>query len=313
MKIMKSKFRRMKKASWVLLCVVLFALLASLGITFHSFVTAQIAGQGLEVSPPSQEVAIDPGKTVTIKAKIHNRSNNTLPMSVRVEDFTAKGDQGQIELNSNSPYSVASWTKITPSTFSLGPGDDQEVTATITAPKDAAGGHFGSFVFSVTPANQDKNAATVSQEIASLFLVKVSGPVDEKLSIQSFAAPQYSEFGPVPFNITFNNGGNVYVKAFGLINVTDMFGKKVEDIVVPGTNVFPQANRVVTADLDKRFLFGNYTATALMYYGSQNQSINATTTFFVFPTRIVAIVLIVLFLLYLMRKRIGKALKALFG
>ncbi|MGI8419980.1 MAG: hypothetical protein ACR2LN_05055 [Candidatus Levyibacteriota bacterium] len=303
----------MKQASWVFLWVVLFLLLGSLGFTFCNYVTAQIAGQGLEVSPPSQEAAIDPGKTITIKAKIHNRSNNTLPMNVHIEDFTAKGDQGQIALNSNSPYSIASWTKVAPKTFSLSPGADQEVIATITAPRDGAGGHFGSFVFSVTPDNQDKNAATVSQEIASLFLVKVSGPVNEKLTIKSFSAPGYSEFGPVPFNLTFNNSGNVYVKTFGLINVTDMFGKKVEDVVVPGTNVFPQADRVVTADLNKRFLFGNYTATALMYYGSQNQSITATTTFFAFPARLAAIVLVVLLLLFLMRKRIGKALKTLFG
>ena len=302
----------MKKASRVILFVILFLLLGSLGLTYHNFVTAQVAGQGLEVSPPSQEVAIDPGKTVTVKAKIRNRSNTTLPISVHIEDFTAKGDQGQIELNSNSPYSVTSWTQVEPKSFSLSSGEEKEVTATITAPKDAAGGHFGSFVFSVTPENQTKNAASVSQEIASLFLVKVSGPVDEKLTIKSFSAPSYSEFGPVPFHLNFNNSGNVYVKTFGLINVTDMFGKKVADIVVPGTNVFPQANRVVNAELNKQILFGNYTATAIMYYGSQNQSITETTTFFAFPTRIAVIVLIVLVLLYLMRKRIGKALKALF-
>lgn len=310
---MKSKLRRMKKASWVLLYVILFVLLASLGITMRNYVTAQIPGQSLEVSPPSQEVSIDPGKTVTIRAKIRNHSNDTLPMSVRIEDFTAKGDDGQVALSSNSPYSITSWTNVTPKTFSLAPGGEKEVTATITAPKDAAGGHFGSFVFSVTPEEGTKNAASVSQEIASLFLTRVSGPVNEKLALTSLNAPSYSEFGPVPLQLKFNNSGNVYVKTFGLINVTDMFGKKVADIVVPATNVFPQAERVVKANLNKQFLFGNYSATAIMYYGSQNETLTATTNFFVFPTRIAAIILIVLLLLFLMRKRLGKALKALFG
>jgi hypothetical protein len=303
----------MKKKSLLFASIGLVLLMAAAVFSVHEYVTAQSAGQGLEVSPPSQEVAIDPGKTTIVKAKIRNKSNTTLPLSVHIEDFTAKGDQGQIELNSNSPYSVVSWTKVAPSSFSLAPGEEQEVTATITAPTDAAGGHFGSFVFSAQSGSQVKDAASVSQEIASLFLVRVSGPVDEKLSITSFSAPGYSEFGPVPFNITFTNGGNVYVKTFGLINVTDMFGRKVDDVVVTGTNVFPQADRVVSTNLNKKFLFGSYTATALMYYGSQNQSITATTTFFVFPTRIAVIVLVVLLLLYLMRKRLGKALKALFG
>lgn len=278
------------------------------------YVVAVDSGQGLEVSPPSQEVTIDPGKTITITAKLRNPGNSTLPIEVHVEDFTAKGDQGQVELTANSPYSIASWTKLSPTTFSLEPGAEQTVTATITAPKNAAGGHFGSFVFAVKSNATGGNVASVAQEIASLFLVRVSGPVTENLSIKSFSAPAYSEFGPVPFQIDFTNGGNVYVKTYGLINVTDMFGHKVTDIVVPGVNVFPQAERVVTATLSKRFLIGSYTANALLYYGSQQtQSINATTSFFVFPTRIAIALLVILIVLFLLRKRLSKAMKALGG
>ncbi|HZE86876.1 MAG TPA: hypothetical protein VE090_01580 [Methylomirabilota bacterium] len=290
-----------------------FVILVTAFILFRSFVTAQSAGQGLEVSPPSQEVTVDPGKTTVIKAKLRNRGNSTLPIQVHVEDFTAKGNEGQIELIANSPYSIASWAKVSSSTFQLGPGEEKEITATITVPQNAAGGHFGSFVFGIQPDKVTKgNGASLSEEIASLFLVRVSGPVTEKLTLKDFSTPNYSEFGPVPFKLTFANNGNIYVKTYGLINVTDMFGKKVADIVVPGVNVFPQAERVVTSSLNKRFLIGSYTATALMYYGSQTQSINATTTFFVFPTRIVGGILIVLLLLFLMRKRFKKAGKALF-
>lgn len=300
----------MKKKLLIISSLVL--LLGGAGFSFHNFVTAQVPGQGLEVSPPSQEVTIDPGDTTTVKAVLRNKSNKELPIDVRIEDFTAKGDEGQVELRKDSPYSVASWTNVTPSTFTLGPGEEQEVTATIKAPADAAGGRFGSFVFGAKNETAEENTTALSQEIASLFLVKVSGPVDENLSLKSIGAPQFSEFGPVPFDLTFANAGNVHVKAFGLINVTDMFGRKVADIVVPGTNVFPDAERVVKAQLPDRFLFGNYTATALMYYGSQNQSLTATTSFFVFPLRIAAIVLVVIILLFMMRKRLKKSMKALF-
>lgn len=307
-----NNLRGLKKSTWLLTFTA--AVLLSGGVIFslHHFVSAQSASQGLEVSPPSQEVSIDPGKTVTIKATIRNKGNSSLPMQVRVDDFTAKGDQGQVELSSNSPYSVTSWTNVTPNSFRLAPGDSQEVTATIKAPADAAGGRYGSFIFSVKPETPEAGAASVSQEIASLFLVKVSGPVDEKLSIASLHAPSFSEFGPITFDIGFKNAGNVHVKSFGLVNVTDMFGNKVADIVVPGTNIFPQADRIVKAQLNKQFLFGKYKATALMYYGSQNQNLSYSTTFFVFPVRIAAAILVVLVLLYLMRKRLKKASKALF-
>lgn len=299
------------KRYYIIFPIVAILVISSIILT-RDFVTAQSAGQGLEVSPPSQEVTIDPNGTTTIKAKLRNRSNNALPINVRVEDFTAKGDEGQVELTANSPYSVANWTKISPDSFTLEPGEEQEVTATIDAPSDAAGGRFGSFVFSVKPDETGGNAASVTQEIASLFLVKVNGPVDEKLTLKSFSASKFSEFGPVAMNLTFANEGNVHVKTFGLVNVTDMFGNKVADVVVKGTNVFPQAERSVKAMLDKQFLFGNYSATAVMYYGSTNQNLTSTTTFFVFPARIAAIILGILFMLYLMRKRLKKAGKALY-
>lgn len=300
------------KNHWILLGSLVVVLGGVVFVSLGNYVTAQVAGQGLEVSPPSQDVTIDPGGTTTVKAKLRNPGNNSLPVTVHVEDFTAKGEEGQVELTANSPYSVASWTKVSPDKFELAPGESREVTATINAPKDAAGGRFGSFVFSVQADGSGGNAATVSQEIASLFLVKVSGPVDEKLTLKNFSAPAFSEFGPVDLSVNFANAGNVHVKAFGLINVTDMFGRKVADIVVPGTNIFPNADRIVKAQLKDRFLFGNYTATALMYYGTQNQSLTATTSFFVFPVRIAVAILIVLFILIAMRKRLKKASRALF-
>lgn len=295
-----------------LIVPLLLVAIASL-VFFNKYVVAQDAGQGLTVSPPSQEVTVDPGGTATVKAKLRNPGSTTLPIAVHVEDFTAKGDEGQVELTANSPYSVASWATISPSEFQLAPGETKEVTAVIKAPQNAAGGHFGSFIFEVKAANSGGNAS-VAQEIASLFLVKVSGTVDEKLDLKSISAPSYSEFGPISFDMQFANTGNVHTKAYGLVNVTDMFGRKVADIVVPGVNIFPNAERIVKASLDKKFLIGNYTVTALMYYGTtQTQSLSATTSFFVFPTRIVVGVIAVLFVLYLMRKRLRKAMKALGG
>lgn len=291
---------------------VLGLLTISAVLLTRNFVTAQVAGQGLEVSPPSQEVAIDPGSTTTVKAKLRNPGSKTLPISVHIEDFTAKGDEGQVELTMDSPYSVASWAKVSPAEFELEPGESQEVTATINAPSDAAGGRFGSFVFAVKSKSEEGNTAAVAQQVASLFLVRVSGPVDEKLTIKSISAPAFSEFGPVPFDIAFSNGGNVHTKTYGLVNVTDMFGNKVEDVVVKGTNVFPGADRNIKAELDKKFLFGNYKATALMYYGSANESLTATTTFFVFPVRVAAVILAILLIIFFMRKRLKKAGKALF-
>src|SRR3712207_3460154 len=97
-----------KKKLVILLPLVLLAVTATFSV--QRYVTAQVAGQSIEVSPPSQEANVDPGETVTVTATLRNRSNNTLPVTVRVEDFVAKGEEGQVELSADSPYSIVSWT-----------------------------------------------------------------------------------------------------------------------------------------------------------------------------------------------------------
>lgn len=271
------------------------------------------SGQTLEVSPPTQEIQANPGQRVTLKTKIRNRGKETLPILVRIEDFTAQGEEGQVALIDKGSYAVSSWTTIDPERFILKPNEDQEITATIQIPSDAGGGRYGSFVFGVE-AEKKGGQASITQEIASLFLMRISGEVNEQLNLLSIKTPSFSEFGPIPFELKFQNNGNIHVKTYGLINVVNMFGQRVADIIVPGTNIFPGASRLVKATLDKKFLIGNYTATAIMYYGSiKNQTITGSTSFFVFPVRLIAAIIIIIFFLYLIRKRLKKALRDLIG
>lgn len=314
--ILLKKFRTIPQLLRIALLPI-FVIAALIVFTHTTDAQNRNDDQSMEISPPSQEVTVDPGKTTTIVAKVRNKSNNTLPISVRIEGFIASGDQGQIALTEEDGPSVKDWTTITPKKFTLAPGEEQEVTAKVTLPKNGvAGGQYGSFIFSVTPDSDDPQAAKIAQEVASLFLIRVSGNEEEYLILDSITAPKYSEYGPITFNMKFTNTGNVHVKPYGLINVSDMFGNKVKDIVVPGNNIFPKASRVINANLDKRFLIGKYTATAIMYYGStKNDTLTATTTFIVLPYKLLIGVFVLLFIFFKLRKnkRMKRTFKALFG
>lgn len=269
--------------------------------------------QTLEISPPSQEVKVDPGQTVKIKAKVRNRSANTISVSARIEDFTASGEGGQVALIEKGPYAISSWTVIDQPTFSLKSGETKEVTGIASVPSGLAGGRYGSFVFAVSGGQAGAGTAAVSQEVASLFLLRISGPVSEVLTADEFILPSFVEFGPVPMTVKFSNKGNVHVRPNGLINVRNMFGKTAADVVFKGENVFPSASRTQTVSLDKTWLFGPYTAQAVLTYGSKNESLTITSTFFAFPLRIAVAIGIVGAVLYSMRKRLKKAFKALVG
>lgn len=293
--------------------IILLAAALSLSLFFGiSFSQNLTPSQSLEVSPPSQEVKANPGQTISVKTKVRNASRSTTPIKVRVEDFTASGEEGQVALV-ETPYSLVSWTRISPETFSLSPGQQKEVTATISVPQDAAGGRYGSFVFSIAEPDSKPGTAGVAQELASLFLVRISGPVSENLSLTEFTAPSFSESAPIIFSMKFENKGNIHLKPNGLINVRNIFGQTQKDVVFRGENVFPQATRSQKAVLDNEFLIGPFTAQAVLYYGGKNETLTATTSFFVFPARLAAAILLILYVLYIFRRRLGKALGALAG
>ena len=296
---------------------IIFSIIGLSALFFLTYFTGHaqdfLSSQTLEVGPASQEISADPGELKVVKVRVRNLTKNNLPIKVRAEDFTAQGEEGQVAITANSPYSISSWTKITPDSFNLGVNENKEVTATIQIPKSgAAGGRYGSFVFTVTPPTTGTSPqAKVAQEIASLFLVKISGPVHEQINLTEFTVPQFLEFGPVPISMKFKNSGNIHEKIAGLIHVENIFHKKTADIVVKPTNIFPGSQRVLNATLDKKFLIGPYTATALLVYGTKNESINAQANFIVFPIRIVAVALLIIVFLFLARKRIRRAFRAL--
>lgn len=299
---------------WYRTFIIVLAVVFIAGFAIVKSGIAQNASssQTLEISPPSQEVKVDPGNTVKIKAKVRNRTNATVSITARIEDFTASGDGGQVALIEKGPYAISSWTVLDQPTFSLKTGETKEVTATATVPAGLAGGRYGSFVFSVGGAAGEGTAA-VSQEVASLFLLRISGPVSEVLTADEFKVPSFVEFGPVPLSLKFSNKGNVHVRPNGLINVRNMFGKTTADVVFKGENVFPGASRSQEVLLDKTWLFGPYTAQAVLTYGSKNESLTITSTFFAFPLRLAVVIGVIIGVLYMMRRRLKKALKALIG
>lgn len=292
------------------------AIVLILGSIVVSFAKAQpgIGGQSLEVSPPSQEISVNPGQTIQVKSKIRNRTSAQVTINARLEDFIASGDAGQVALTDKGPWAVTNWATLSPTTFTLDPNETKEVVASVSIPSTgAAGGRYGSFVFAIAGKATPGNAA-LSQEIASLFLLDISGPKDENVTITSFTAPKFLEFGPVPFVLNYKNSGNVHLKTSGVIAVTDMFGRKVADVVQVGMNIFPGSERKVDVKWDTKMLAGKYTAFAIISTGgTKNKTITATTSFIVFPVRIAVVVVLVIALFYVLRKRILKAMGVLLG
>lgn len=277
---------------------------------------AQSPTNTLTLTPPSFEYTVEPGGSVSDTLRLENSTDRPLKIRAQKRNFTAQGEEGDVNLTEESnTFSLASWLSVAPEEIIIPARSRQTFTFSINVPKDVEpGGHFGSVVFATVPeSNLDSTGFLLSQEIGALILVKVNGDVNEKAVIASFAptSPFY-EFGPVTLDARVQNLGNVHLRPTGIVELTDMFGNK-QHINLESRNVLPESVRKLSAILDNKLLFGRYTATLNVSYGSQNQNLVATTEFFAFPVRYALIALAVFVFIFILRKRLARAVKALFA
>jgi hypothetical protein len=315
----KNKHRLPKLRRIVGVALALALVATGIGIT-----AVQAQGQpktGLVVSPATFELSANPGDTLKNSLRVDNSSDEPLQLSTETRNFSALGEEGGINLSAEETrYSLTSWITVSPNSVVIPPKESRTFEYVINVPSFAEpGGRFGSIVFK-TPAkavNGQTNVA-LAQEVGALVFIKIAGQVNEKASVSSFVpAHKFNEYGPINFDIRVKNEGNVQFKPKGTITISNFFGRKVATIPVDAQNVLPDAVRKMKAEWKNKWLFGNYTATASLVYGNDNKIVTASTTFWGFPYRIMAVSAIALagigFVVYRRRARLGRAFKVLFG
>ncbi len=274
----------------------------------------------LSVSPPVFELTANPGDELKNVIRVSNPHEEPVKVSVDTRNFVAVGEGGSVGLTEEkTPYSLASWISVSPTEVEI-PGESSRYFNIKTEiPLNAEpGGHFGSVVFKTGGGTVAETGAAVTQELGSLFLLRVSGKVNEDGRVESFSTEkQFWEYGPVRFDLRVKNNGNVHIKPQGKIVIKDMLGREVTEVEVDPQNVLPDAVRKFSPTWEKEILFGKYTATASLVYGSNSDVLSASTSFYAFPYKVGGAVLVGLLivgvLLYRGRKRITLALKILLG
>jgi hypothetical protein len=296
--------------------VLIFICFFAVGICIKMLTTiyAQNSNPGLVIYPSNFDLTYN-NEPISDKITFLNNTNQDITIRVDVKNFTPLGEEGGANLTEeNNNFSLASWITVTPQTISI-PAKKQEIfTFTITPPKKAEpGGHFGSIVFATIPSNTIKGTAgaSISQEIAALILFKIPGNANEKAYIEELVADKnFYEFGPIQFSVRVKNIGDIHIIPVGSLVVKGTFGDSHYANLIPRT-VLPNSVRKIPATLSDTFLFGKYHASIVATYGTHNQQLYGSTSFYVFPIRYVAIGSLIILILFLMRYRLFKALKAI--
>jgi hypothetical protein len=268
----------------------------------------------ISISPPEFQLFGNPGDVLNETVKVNNNSQNAVTYTTSVEDFSASGDTGGISISDdpNAPttnFSLKKWIVLEPSQFSVAANAQKLVNMQIIIPKNAEpGGHYATVRVNAGGGNVSGGGASVQSQLNSLVLLRVSGNVTEKLSLQAFNTSQYYyQYGPVSFNLKTKNTGNVHVAPNGTIVITDMFNHKVAEIPLRLANVLPDSSRAITTSWTEKSMVGKFTATLVANYGDGTniQPLTASTTFIVFPLIYVwiALVIIIIIILLITKRR----------
>lgn len=267
----------------------------------------------LQVSPPILEIEIDPGETYSDFIKFENLSDTeTLTLYPQILSFKAKGESGAQEFIEDSAettnFSLSQWVDISTDVITIKPLERIILPFTITVPADAEpGGRYAAVLLGNQPiVPQAGSNVALGTRTGSIILAKVTGEVTENASLTLFKTGKETyQYPPVDFEITIQNSGNIHVKPLGKIEIVNMFGKTVDEVVVNDSkgNVLPESSRKFTPSWEtEKFTIGKFTAKLELEYGEQDsKSLSDEISFWVLPIKEIAIgagVLVLLILLF---------------
>jgi hypothetical protein len=279
---------------------IILPLLMLLSLALISAPAAALAqsAMGLTAIPPRLEVTVKPGETVTQQIKVRNDSDTTRTITSTAKDFIVTDDKGtpiQVEGvdDQSNRWASSSWIQISPSTFTLKPKEVKILMVTIIAPDNpTAGGHYAMILHS--PKNEvtlSETGSAIQTYVGTLVYITVPGNIKENAQIKEFSAPAFSEFGPIDFKTIIANYSDIHIAPKGTISIRNWFGATTASLALEDTNIFPNTSRQFLNTLNRRFLFGRYTADFEAGYGATGQALAATLIFWVIPWRLIILVL----------------------
>jgi hypothetical protein len=131
--------------------------------------------------------------------------------------------------------------------------------------------------------------------------VRVKGQAIEDGALTAFNTDKkFFEYGPVKFNFSYKNQGNVHLLPSGTMEVKNMLGKTVSKFNINPYYTIPGTIRTESVTMNKKYLFGRYTATIKAdrgYTQTQNVVDSKTITFWVIPWKLVLLGIIALSLI----------------
>jgi len=229
----------------------------------------------LNIAPHTFDLQVLLGEKIEDKIRIYNLSEVAVPIQVRVVNFEAAGEGGEIaflESEEDISFNPRKWIEIENPNFILDPKEKEDINFSIQIPENAEpGGYYATVIFEpkLPSFYFEEEAVRTIPEIGVLFLFSVKKfvlepKIQEKLAIVEFSLPkegrlvglenltsrligsvaQAAQFSitekpPSNFILRIKNNDIYHIKPFGKVLIYNIFGKRVGETEIPQRTILP--------------------------------------------------------------------------
>ena len=303
-------------------------IIIALGITVFlslAILTATVKAQsqnegdtlGVTVFPAFQDTEVKPSDSTRLQVQFKNGTGSFLSGTVKFADFVVKDEMGTPLIIENQPvkpkYAASYWLSTNSPEITIPPSDFATVDIFVNVPEEVtACGHYAIVYFEPDSGNapnaegNTSSAASISPRVGALLNFKVNKPnCADNVKVTKFQAPFFIEHGPIPVEFNLLNLGDVHVVPRSLIMLSNMFGKTVDQSAVREFRIFPEAVKSFTPSLGHKWMIGRYKVSLNGYSnGPKNAAFAAYTYVWVFPWRLVLIIVLAIIIVALFGRNI---------
>lgn len=304
---------------------IIFLLISSFFLLTISRLAYGVEVIGVKVEPSIIEKTVSGGENLDLSLRIHNISADAETLALISRDISGITETGLpifTEDGEKTGLELSSWLVVPKESITVAPGESVEVPFTVKVPATPTPGtHIGA-VFVTKAAERPKETGIgVGYQVATIVNLRVSGEANEGAEIIEFRTDKRIYFSPsVKLLARVRNTGDLSVKPYGPVEIQDMFGKKVEVLLMNESvgAVLPKAIRQYEVIWEGEGLrFGRYEAILSLLYGEESKrTISASLNFWILPVKLALSVLggiavFSLFIFVLVKLHIRKTVRRL--
>ena len=234
------------------------------------------AGPALRISGMEFHLEVPAGEKGTATFRVMNDGTETIRILVSIADWNRnlKGENQFFEEETEKgsiARSCADWLTVSPPQLDIKPGQIREINVYVAVPPEIEGTYWAIVFVEGSPSPAVAKGTQVS--VIPRFGVKIyETPPGTARKSGKVSQMKLIETNPLKMEMIFQNTGNVDLKAEGRLEIRDVTGSTIREILIEKFPILPGAKRLLEIeDKEKPPLStGSYQTLGIIDYGDEN-------------------------------------------